>query len=222
MTGGTPRWPLLGLLAAAVVTPMVALPAAQADPPQGGTIVNSPKGFIGCLSTGTWTDRRFTIYCLAAQVPSTGRDAGRLVTNAWSCRYSSSDGSVAFTAADAILPSTALRVRRDGSFTFSARVPHLGRVSVTAVGGKLDDVAESSMRVTSPDGYRPQGYTLASPTQGLTTYLPPWLYQLPPTPVTDGPTPRLVSASVNGLDQDELVGTVWQTPTSGEWDVETC
>lgn len=184
-------------------------------------MANSTKGLIGCLSAGTFQQPKFTIYCLDVQVPSSGADAGRLITDAWTCRYSDSTQYV--PANHGVLSPAALKVSPDGSFTFSAHLSGIGQVSVTGAGrGVHDAYAAPYYRLVGPqgDGYRPQGYTLVSPKNGLTTYGVDPTFGLDPSPV--GPTPELIAASVNGQPQYQLIGTVWGALTSGEWDFTGC
>lgn len=214
------RRSLLGPLAAAVVASVPVAAGAHATVAQGDTVVNSAKGFIGCLSDEAWTQSNFPIYCLAMQVPSTGPDAGHLTTDAWTCRYS--DSGAALSIGHRVLSASALKVRADGSFTFAAHLPGMGQVSVVGAGGAHGVEAEPITRVIGPTGYRPQGYTLASPTAGLTNYGLDPTTLLGPSGLTSGPSPTLISASINGHLQDELIGTVWRGLASGEWDFETC
>jgi hypothetical protein len=97
----------------------------------------------------------------------------------------------------------------------------MGRILVVGSGGPHDAAAEPITRVVGPTGYRPQGYTLVSPTDGLTNYEVDPADALGPNGVTkSGPT--LQDGRVNGHGQDDLIGSVWRGPTSGEWDVGSC
>ena len=216
------------MIAATTIAATGAARAAQSSPPKYGTIANSAKGLIGCLSAGAFRQPKFTIYCLAMQVPSSGAEVGRLTTDAWTCRYS--DNSQFVSAAHAVLSPSALKVSPDGSFTFSAHLPGIGQVSVVGAGNGVHDAhAAPYTRLIGPpgDGYRPQGYTLVSPKSGLTTYGldPPYAlgpFALDPNPASYALTPELMFASVNGQRQDRLIGTIWRAPTSGEWDFDSC
>jgi hypothetical protein len=204
---------------AAVVVLTAAPPGAHAAAPQTQPVANSAKGFVGCVSAQAWKQSTFTVYCLALQVPSAGTAAGRLTANAWRCRYTSS--GPAFSASRVVLPSSALTVRKDGSFAFSSRLPAIGRISVAASGGEAENYAAPTTRLIGPqgDGYRPQGYTLASPTRALTVY---GIDHTLEGSVTRGSGSEFVSATVNGQRQDELIGAAWDASTSGEWDFDTC
>jgi hypothetical protein len=213
--------PSLLSVPAAVLTAVVVGSGAHAAPVQGATLTNSPKGFIGCLSEGPVSSPTSTVYCVAMQVPSSGAEAGRLSTDAWVCRYTMSGGTL-LSDRHVVLAPSKLQVRPNGSFAFTGRLPGIGLLSIVASGGESEPYAAPPERVDSAAGPRqPQGYTLVSPADGLSTYRPDLLYPLPPTPLTD-PRNHLVSASVGGHRQSTLFGSVWHSPTSGEWDFESC
>lgn len=220
--------------AVAVVTALMvfAAPTAQARPPDQGplgdaptaqTVTNSPRGFIGCTSSSAVRAPRYWIYCFAVDEPSAGGEAGLLSTDAWACSYSgTSGGNQRLQAPHTVLPRSSLRVRSDGSFTFSARIPVIGRVSIVGGGGGHEVYDAPLTWYSGPTGYMPQGYSLVSPRRGLTMYGIFYTFQGDINPTRQGRTAYFFVARVNGTYQDALVGDVWSAPASGEWASLSC
>lgn len=198
----------LAILCAASVL-VVATPRAKADllsdlaDAPSGLVVNSPKGFIGCVSEY----RAQHMYCFVTQVLSRGAEAGQLTLTSWVCNE---PGRQDLTSS-VPLRRSALRVSGDGSFIFVANhVPGMGRVVVKGTG---EGVHEPAVAQGDPMFFWPQGFRLVSPTLGLT------LYVLDDNTI---PGPHLTTASVGGVSQAYLFGVVWASSTSGEWDAKLC
>ena len=213
---GVWRRPLVVVAAVAAVAGalvFVAPGARAADVAPIGFVVNSPEGFIGCVyndydPTGNYF---WVAYCLVAQVQTTGPETGRLTLNSWLCSYPQ---RAVYDPRTQVLPRSALQVGSDGSFSFTgSNVPGMGKVRIAGSGNWVHEPAATAGDTVMFDpGYL--GFRLVSPTAGLTLY---HNWEVPPLD-----TPELIWASVGGVSQAHLIGAVWSSSTTGQWDSPFC